>query len=259
VLDFIEAVQLESTRFLDAARSADLPGSVPSCPDWDTADLVWHLAEVQSFWASVVEGLLDDPEQAGRLERPDDRDLLDLFADQSSRLVVALSERSPDDPCWTWHEQGMTVGWVRRRQAHEALIHRVDAELAAGRAISTCDPELAADGVDEILRVMIGGVPAWATFTPSGDAIRIEATDHPATWGMALGRMTGTSPRSGRTYDLHAASVGRDAVDPASVVKGPAWDLDRWLWGRLGPEGLSVTGDPSLVGRLRAMAAESTV
>jgi uncharacterized protein (TIGR03083 family) len=258
MIDFVDVVRVESTRFLDAVRSAPLDGPVPSCPDWDAADLVWHLAEVQSFWASIVEGLLDDPDEVAGLERPDDRDLLDLFADHSSRLVVALSERSPDDRCWTWHDEGTTVGWVRRRQAHEALIHRVDAELAAGRGISTCDPELAADGVDEILRVQIGGVPAWATFTPSGDAVRISATDHPATWGVALGRMTGTSPDTGKTYDLPAASVGRDAVDPSTLITGPAWELDRWLWGRLGPEGLSVTGDRALVDRLRAVAAEST-
>jgi uncharacterized protein (TIGR03083 family) len=258
VIDFVDVVRVESTRFLDAVRSAPLDGPVPSCPDWNAADLVWHLAGVQYFWASIVEDLLDDPDEVTPLERPDDPDLLDLFADQSSRLVVALSERSPENRCWTWHDEGTTVGWVRRRQAHEALIHRVDAELAAARPVSPCDPVVAADGVDEILRVQIGGVPAWATFTPSGEALRISATDHPATWGVALGRMTGSSPTSGRTYDLPAASVGRDAVDPHSIVTGTAWDLDRWLWGRLDSDGLAVTGDRALVDRLRAVAAEST-
>jgi len=46
------------------------------------------------------------------------------------------------------------LGFVRRRQAHEVLIHRLDAELTAGVDASAMDPRLSADGVDELLRVM---------------------------------------------------------------------------------------------------------
>ena len=56
-----------------------------------------------------------------------------------------------------------------RRQPHEALIHRVDAELAAG-APTGLDEALATDGVDEILTVMIDchDIPVWSRFEPDG-------------------------------------------------------------------------------------------
>jgi hypothetical protein len=28
---------------------------VPACPDWDADDLLWHLAEVQWFWGTIVD------------------------------------------------------------------------------------------------------------------------------------------------------------------------------------------------------------
>jgi hypothetical protein len=42
-----------------------------------------------------------------------------------------LAATAPSTPAWTWSEDH-TVGFIRRRQAHEALIHRIDAEQAAG-------------------------------------------------------------------------------------------------------------------------------
>lgn len=257
MIDFVEAIRVESTRFLEAIRSVSAESPVPSCPGWDASDLTWHLARVQHFWASIVEDLVDDPERVPALDRPEDGELAELFADQSSRLVVALSERDPRDRCWTWDENGGTVGWVRRRQAHEALIHRVDGELTAGRPLSPCDPGLAADGVDEVLRLMIGAIPGWGSFDPSGQALRIDATDHPATWGVALGRMSGTTP-DGEPIEREAASVGVDAVEPITLVAGRAWDLDLWLWGRSGTDELTVSGERSLVARLEALASSAT-
>ncbi len=43
-----------------------------------------------------------------------------------------------------------TAGYIARRQAHEALVHRLDAELTVGDR-TPLDPRLAADGVDEAL------------------------------------------------------------------------------------------------------------
>ena len=45
-----------------------------------------------------------------------------------------------------------------RRQAHEALVHRVDAEQTAGLPVTDPGVALAADGVDEMLGVMVSGL-----------------------------------------------------------------------------------------------------
>ena len=70
-------------------------------------------------------------------ERPDSgpsptsyADALTAFDEASSGLVAALRDADPADPAWTWSKE-QTVGFILRRQAHEALIHRLDAELAA--------------------------------------------------------------------------------------------------------------------------------
>jgi hypothetical protein len=157
---------------------------------------------------------------------------------------------------WTWADD-QTVGFVRRRQAHEALIHRIDAELAAGE-VTAVDPDLAADGVDEVLRVMAGGVPDWATFEPEGTEVRLHAVDVGRTWGAALGRMRGTSPTSGVTYDEGAMSVGLDAVNPHAEISGSAANLDRWLWGRGDLAALAIQGEAGVAERVRSVVAEST-
>ena len=73
------------------------------------------------------------------------------------------------------------VDFVRRRQAHEALIHRLDAELVAGDP-TPVDRDLASDGVDEVLTIVHGELPSWATFTPDGTVGTVETSDTDRTW-----------------------------------------------------------------------------
>ncbi|NND04151.1 MAG: maleylpyruvate isomerase family mycothiol-dependent enzyme [Acidimicrobiia bacterium] len=257
MIDYLSHITAESMAFGAALRRGGLEATVPTCPEWTLADLGFHLAEVQYFWGSIVEGLLLDPEDVEPLERPDaDADVSHLFDVQSLRLVTALRQRNQDDRCWTWHETGSTVGWVLRRQAHEAAIHRVDAELTTGTA-SALDHGLAVDGVDEILTVMIGGYPSWAEFTPDGTSIAIRLTDAERSWHLRGGRMTGTSPRTGNDYDLEAFDVIEGADDDAdATISAPAAAMDLWLWGR-GTD-IAVAGDRTQADRLRALAAEDT-
>jgi len=256
--DFVAATRAESQRFLDALQAADLSRPVPTCPDWNGHDLAWHLAYVQLFWGAVVERLIQDPAQEyDEPERPPDDQLLGLVRDASAGMVSALEQGSPDDRCWSWHPDGSSVGWVARRQAHEVLIHRIDAEQVAGLEVTAPNVELAADGVDEVLGVMFSGLPAWATFTPDGQALTLVATDADQRWTVEFGRFTGESPTSGHSYDDDDARLG-DPRPTETTIAGSAWDLDRWLWGRGDDDVLHIEGDASLAARLRAVAAEST-
>ncbi len=255
--NYLDAIVTESARFGNILR--DTPGisRVPSCPDWSLSDLGWHLAEVQYFWASIVENLFLSPEAVPDLERPEDTELSSLFDVQSARLVAALRAGNPDDECWSWHEPGTNVGWVRRRQAHEALIHRIDAELTAG-SVSPIEDDLATDGVDEILTTMLDAsdIPDWSRFDPDGTSAAIVAPHR--TWTMVLGRFSGTSPVTGTTYDDPAVVLQPIEEIPTVTISGPATDLDLWLWGRHTPVGLGVEGDPALLDVIRAAAAVAT-
>jgi hypothetical protein len=51
-LDYVAHLARESARFADVLRAAPAPARVPTCPEWDAVDLLWHLARVQ--WLSLI-------------------------------------------------------------------------------------------------------------------------------------------------------------------------------------------------------------
>ncbi len=257
-MDFIQTVADASERFIEVLEATDLDADVPSCPDWRAADLLWHLTEVQDFWAEVVEQLADERPDVDPV-RPDDADLPAAFRSASARLAAALAEADPYDECWSWDEHGGgSVAWVRRRQAHEAVIHRVDAELAAGVEPASIPVDVAADGIDEMLGVQMSGIPGWAEYVPGGGTVELHARDADRTFAFEMGRMVGTSLASGRHYDLGVIERRESLGDPSVIIVGDAADLYLWLWGRGGDDSFVVEGDHALVGAIRALAADST-
>lgn len=255
-LPFLDHLRRESDRFLDVLAEADPSARVPSCPEWAVADLLWHLAEVQWFWATIVEERRTSPDGLEHPPRPTDHDALLAFAvQQTDRLVRVLTETPPETEVYMWAED-RTVGYIRRRQAHEALIHRLDAELATGQ-VTALDADLAADGVDECLAVMYGGIPdGWGTFTPAVAPVRFHLTDRPdADRLVRAGRFVGTDPDSGTAYDEDALDVVEvaDGVEAAATVSGTADDVDAWLWHRRGDDAVTFEGDTAAREAVRAV------
>jgi len=259
VIDYLAVIRSESARFLELVRTTPMDVAVPSCPGWTVADLTWHLGEVQHFWSRIVATLLTDPDAVDTPDRPVDSALADFLAEQSQALVDALAARHPEEVCWSWYDVDTTVGFSRRRQAHEALIHRIDAELAAGTTFRI-DTELAADGVDEIVRIFldVDNLPEWAALDPHDATAVIAIDDGSASWAMELGRFRGTSPNSGRTYDFPAISLIEPPVRPTAILRGGAVDLDLWLWGRGPLDPISVEGDHAVADHIRAAAVQAT-
>lgn len=242
--DYLEHLRTESRRFRDVLASCDPEARVPSCPAWDAADLLWHLAEVQWFWARTVRTRPSPPDEGDHgPERPGSFDgLLEAFDGYSAALVSELERADPADEAWTWSTE-QTVGFTSRRQAHEALIHRLDAELTAG-TVTPLDPALAADGVLECLDVMFGGCPPWGEFHPLPHHVRVDCTDTGDRIWVQLGRFVGTDPRDGQHHDENDISVVADpGTEPDTVVEGPAAALDAWLWRRGDDAGITVRGD----------------
>lgn len=250
----------ESARFREVLEGCDPAARVPACPDWDAADLLWHLTGVQRFWSGVVANRPAEPTESGTEEaigaaaRPEAyTDLLAGFDAASAALQDALRDADPADPAWTWSEE-QTVGFTFRRQAHEALIHRLDAEQAAGQ-VTALDPALAADGVAEALGVMYGGAPAWGRFDPLPHHVRFDLTDAGTTVWAQLGIFSGTDPESGTTYadEDDVALVDDPGTEPDVVVSGTAGDVDSWLWHRAGTESLTIAGDDAVRERIGAI------
>ncbi len=248
---YLDHLRRESHRFREVLGACDPAARVPGCPDWDAADLLWHLAEVQWFWATIIRTRPAGPDELAHPERPATYDgLLAAFDEHSSALVSALAAADPSEPAWTWSSE-QSVGFTYRRQAHEALIHRLDAEQTAGQ-VTTLDPALAADGVLELLDVMYGGKPPWGTFTPLPQHLRIECSDTSGSLWVQLGRFTGTNPRDGAELDETDLLVVPDPGTPAdAVISGPAAALDTWLWRRCDDAEVTVQGDREIYDRFR--------
>jgi len=260
-LDYLGHLARESALFGHAADGAAPDARVPSCPDWTADDLLWHLAEVQWFWGTIVrEGLDGAAAEARKPTRPQERPaLMRFYLSASGDLGTALAAATPQTPAWTWSDD-KTVGFIRRRQAHEALIHRVDAELTAGHRRSLMDPALSADGVDEALRIMYGGdPPAWGTFAADGlRTLRIQAADTGDSWLATLGRFSGTDPDEGKSYDQPAIAVpaADPGTDATATIRGTADDLDCWLWQRPPDTPLERSGDRGVLADFDALIAD---
>lgn len=244
-------IAAESQRFRDVLTGCDPGARVPSCPDWDAADLLWHLTGVQDFWARAIRGRPEQPEETERDRPASYPELLAAFDRASADLRTELAATDPGEEAWTWSSDH-SVGFVLRRQAHEALIHRLDAEQAAGE-VTALDPQLAADGVAECLDVIFGGTPAWGRFDGLPEHVRVDLTDTGDRLWVQLGRFTGTDP-DGTAYDepdLHL--VDDPDTEPRAVVSGPAAAVDTWLWHRADDSAVAVTGDPETYGRFRTL------
>lgn len=261
---YLTSIREDSARLADVLEQAPAGSRVPTCPGWSADDLLAHLLTVQTFWQRVITDDLRSDAQVEALiapEPPADRTaLVAAVREASARLVEALEATAPDAPRWTWSSE-QTAGFTMRRQAHEACIHRLDAELTAspdGSRRSPIGSALAADGVDEALRVVIGAHRPWASVTPqAGRTVRVVATDTGDTWLVTLARRTGTDP-DGREHDDPTVFVaGQDPVDgtvhPVGILSAAAEDLYCRLWRRPMLTEPNRAGDLVLVAELDAV------
>jgi uncharacterized protein (TIGR03083 family) len=249
-LDYVAHLRAESARFGEVLAGVSDDAQVPTCPEWTASDLLWHLTEVQWFWGVVVqEGLVSQVEVDALThpERPRRRsEVAARYAAASSELVKTLTGRAPTIAAWTWADD-QTVGFIMRRQAHEALVHRLDAELTA-RCRTPLDPDLSADGVDEALRVMLAGVPRGRLWEPDHRrTLRISATDTGHTWVATLGAVGGDDPdldgSSGKGSQAVMVAATDEGRPVAAEVRATAADLNCFLWGRPGLAAVSRSGD----------------
>lgn len=254
---------METSRLLDclatdyatlttAATAAGLAAPVPNCPGWTVADLVTHVGTVYLHKVEAMRlGSWPDPWPPAGLE---DEPPLDLLARAYGELTEEFAARPADSPAKTWYEPDQTVGFWIRRMAQETVIHRIDAELAAGGPVTSVPEDLAIDGIDEVLKLFLGyGSVAWAEEYAQVKEGHPESADGsqsivvqagPASWTVRPG------PAGVRVTD------GADAGARAVTTAVPSQMLV-WSWGRGGE--VTVGGDGEWVAYLRRLLAAVTV
>jgi uncharacterized protein (TIGR03083 family) len=225
--DVCDELQSELARLYDAIDAADPATPVPSCPGWTVADLTEHVRGTQRWVERMVR----------ERQRVRFRDVTENITPQ--QLVDTLRAADPDLELY-WFGQDQSVRFFRRRMLDEALVHRLDVELALGRP-SEIDPAIAADAVDEFLenlvafpwlRERLAGLDRW------GDSLHLHATDGAGEWLLTL-----REPGFEWSHDHGKATVAVQATapellmlaysrldpdDPRLVVFGDATLLQKW-------------------------------
>ena len=236
---YLQVLYERADALLDASQGA-MGLEVPTCPGWTVADLVVHVGLVWGWAADTV----SSGTRAARAPAPEDRseDALRAWAKmQAARLGDALGAADPEASCWTFGLPRSARFWFRR-QALETALHAWDAEGAVGR-VARLDPDVAADGVDEHLTVIVprsvGREPgAW-----SGETVHLHRTDGDGEWVVRLGP-------DGQVTAEHAHAKADLAL------RGPAEAL--WLWSanRASAEELGIErfGDETIAERWRTIA-----
>ncbi len=241
MFDHTRVIRTETERFAEAVLAADPAAVVPSCPEWTAADLLWHLTKVHAFWARILASGAQSDEDSEAIEeegpeRPDGVEATAvLLRAETDALLEQLDKRVDEQPAWTWFATDQTVGFTRRMQVHEAVMHRIDAELVAGRTPTPIDPEVAADGVLHAVDVMFAwwGTQPGFEFVPSDHVVALTLSDAERTVLVRPGRWRGVG-QSGKSYDEPGMLRITD-LPPTAGLAGTTEELDRWLWGR-GPE-----------------------
>jgi uncharacterized protein (TIGR03083 family) len=243
MVDFLRTIDDEVAATSSAAARAGLSAAVPSCPGWTVADLLYHAGEVLYFWAWVVESGATDVDAYDEPARPGDDKLEAWFAAQGHAVSAALRSHPADQPAWSWAPGGGTVGWIVRRMAHEAAVHRWDADAAAGDPAPLA-ADLAADGVDEFLTEFTGAPVEGAAAV--GGTVHLHCTDVEGEWLV--------------DEDIPGGPlvIRREHAKGDAAVRGTASDLDLLLWRRVPlDDRFDVFGDRGVVERLLARSGLS--
>ena len=213
--DHLAHVRADADAVLAVLSMADGTEPVAACPGWTLHDLVGHLGGVHRWARDIVLTERPGPEPAP------EGDLATWFAEGAAALLETLAAADPAAGTWSFTTD-RTVGFWRRRQALETVVHRWDAQSAVGQP-EPIDPSLAADGIGEVAELMLPRQVAKERIPPLPGAVRVTATDVEASYVLGDG-------------------------EPAATVSAPAELLLLLLWQRVGPADprLRIAGDAAL-------------
>lgn len=232
---YLDAVRDNARLLVEAVRRAGLDAPVPTCPDWTVADLARHQGRVFRWISGMVE--------AGAQEFVNPKDLQEqamtvdplVWVEEGAEQALGILDKAdPEAAVWNWLERRPAPGrfWWRRL-AHETVIHRVDAEAAAGVDSRVGPAELASDGIDEFLQFLGARKPIDGVERLAG-SFHFHTTDVAGEWVVLFGAGG-------------AVEVTREHAKADVAVRGPAADLELFLYNRRGSEGLETFGDPTKV------------
>lgn len=226
----------QAEMFRKAVGDADLATAVPTRPGWTVRELVLHVARFLETSTAYLRTGSRNP--IGPPPAPGDLTPLEYLDVQLAEANEVLPAVPGNRPVWTFSPAAPDLAWVwHRRIAHEMTLRRFDAQ-ATIRALVPTGPDLATDGIDEVLTTIVaakidGDVPN----TVSGTAV-VRPADVPESWFFSL--------TAGEMPEVRAAAPGEEGD---AQVTGEAAMIYYWLWNRMTLA--SVSGDRSILGLLQ--------
>jgi uncharacterized protein (TIGR03083 family) len=214
----IDRLRRDGESLVALVGDIDFALPVPGCPGWSVQDLVGHLGSVHRWATEIVRTGSPAEEPAAPLEQ---EELIRWFGQGVPTLLSALRAAVPGQECWTFGPRPRLVDFWIRRQALETAVHRWDLLDALG-ARADLDPELAADGVDEVATMMFPRQIRLDRLPPLDEAIVLVCYE------------SGQRSTIGGDGSSHPEPI-------AATVTGPASDLLLLLWRRLPLDGTRVT------------------
>ncbi|MEV0697673.1 maleylpyruvate isomerase N-terminal domain-containing protein [Saccharopolyspora sp. NPDC050389] len=172
-------------------------------------------------------------------DRPELREVTSRFAVRLADLLAEFGSRPPHDRCPTWWPEQHTVRFWLRRMLHATTVHRVDVQAAAGVLPTSIEPEVATDGVDEVLRLWFGyRLHALGITATRACSVGVYVTDR--NW-LVTADQNGTAVVS---------SEDVSTTTPDAVVGGDATAVYLWMWGRLPDRAVETSGDLDAIAQL---------
>jgi hypothetical protein len=211
------------------------------------SDLARHVGAVYLHKVECMR-LAAEPEAwpPGGLDLEPPLDLLDRSYDA---LSAEFASRRWDDHAFSWYDPDQSVGFWVRRMAQETVIHRVDAERAAGETVASIPDDLAEDGIDEVLVVFV----QYATTGWPEEFEDLLSSPRERTIGVVTPGRSWLVRLADGQLRVHDGSLAH----PSTMVEGPAPNLVLWLWGR-GGDATTVSGDGGVVDLFRKILVLST-
>jgi uncharacterized protein (TIGR03083 family) len=245
---YLECLAADYGDLRDAAAAVELTVPVPTCPGWTMGDLVFHVAQVYLHKATVMrKGQWPEPWPPPGAEPAAE---LPLLGRAYGELIAEFSARRPADPTLTWYDPDQTVAFWIRRMAQETVVHRIDAELAAGLPVTPVPGDLALDGVDEVLKRFLAYDPEALDQLEGGHLAR----DGADTITVLAGQTAWTVRPSPQEVVVDDGAGDH----PRVVIAAAPGPMLRWLWGRAGDDAVQLTGDPAWAAYLRRMLVAAT-
>ena len=226
-LDGLRAAVVAFVRYAERAGRA---APVPTCPGWTVLDLVAHQGMVHRWAAAIVRGEVPGNDEVAAFEAAGRAapDPLGWLRDGALAVTGAVGDPGGGREPLVFLNDAPAQGFWARRQCHETTIHAVDAMAASlgrppGAEETWIDPELARDGIDELLAGFLTRPRSRLRCEEDG-VLAVVPDDADEWWEVSLGPRPAVVTRRAAPYD--------EDVDPDWELTGSSVDLYLRLWNR---------------------------